>query len=187
MNNHIDIIFFGDSLTFGYGVSKEKSWVYLIANKLNLSYINNGKNGDTTPSMLSRFYSDALKYNPHTIFIMGGTNDLLCGRSISSIIENIEIMIQDSYNINAKVIIGIPPKIIGSMANELFIPSSFYSYAEKSLTQLRDSLILLSHKYKTNIIDFYSLELTQDLYIDGLHLSSEGNNIMYKEAVKILN
>lgn len=26
MNNHIDIIFFGDSLTFGYGVSKEKSW-----------------------------------------------------------------------------------------------------------------------------------------------------------------
>ncbi len=73
------------------------------------------------------------------------------------------------------------------MANELFIPSSFYSYAEKSLTQLRDSLILLSHKYKTDIIDFYSLELTQDLYIDGLHLSSEGNNIMYKEAVKILN
>ena len=82
MSDNKDIIFFGDSLTYGYGVQKEKSWVYLIGNILNLNYLNKGQNGDTTPSMLSRYYSSVLKYNPSKIFIMGGTNDLLCGRSI---------------------------------------------------------------------------------------------------------
>ena len=32
MSDNKDIIFFGDSLTYGYGVQKEKSWVYLIGN-----------------------------------------------------------------------------------------------------------------------------------------------------------
>lgn len=182
-NNYV--IFFGDSLTYGYGVAKEKSWVYLLAEKLNLNYLNKGQNGDTTPSMLSRYYCSVLKYNPSKIFIMGGTNDLLCGRSVSSIIENIEIMIKDAYKINSHVILGIPPKIIEKMANELFIPSSFYNYAEINLVDLRKDLIRLSDKYNTDLIDFYELHFTSDLYLDGLHLSSEGNYIMYKEALKV--
>lgn len=186
MSDNKDIIFFGDSLTYGYGVQKEKSWVYLIGNILNLNYLNKGQNGDTTPSMLSRYYSSVLKYNPSKIFIMGDTNDLLCGRSISSIIENIEIMIKDAYAINSHVILGIPPRIIGKMANELFIPSSFYSYAEKGVVELREQLICLSDKYNTDLIDFYNLCLTDDLYLDGLHLSPQGNYIMYKEALKVL-
>ena len=186
MNNNVDIIFFGDSVTHGYGVQQEKSWVYRVGKELNLNYLNKGQNGDTTPSMLSRYYSSVLKYKPSKIFIMGGTNDLLCGRNISSIIENLEIMIKDAHNINSQVILGIPPKIIGSMANELFIPSSFYSYAERNLDKLRNELIKLSNKHKTLLIDFYNLNFSDNLYIDGLHLSCKGNEIMYKEALKIL-
>ena len=186
MNNNIDIIFFGDSLTYGYGVPKEKSWVYLTGSELNFNYINKGKNGDTTPSMLSRYYEDVLKHNPSSVFIMGGTNDLLCGRNVQSIIDNIEIMIKDAYKINTKITLGIPPKIIGSMANKLFIPSSFYSYAEKNLSILRERLITLSQTYNTDLFDFYSMNFTDAIYIDGLHLSIEGNYIMYKKAVKIL-
>lgn len=187
MNNNIDIIFLGDSLTYGYGVPKEKSWVYLAGSELNVNYLNKGQNGDTTPSMLSRYYSSVLKYNPSKIFIMGGTNDLLCGRNVLSITENIEIMIKDALEINAHIILGIPPKIIGSMANKLFIPSSFYGYAEENLPKLRESLISLSKKYNTDIIDFFSIEFNSEVYLDGLHLSSDGNFIMYKEALKILN
>lgn len=187
MNNNIDIIFFGDSLTYGYGVPKEKSWVYLTASQLNFNYLNKGQNGDTTPSMLSRYYSSVLKYRPSKVFIMGGTNDLLCERSVSSITENIEVMIKDAADINMRIVLGIPPRIIGEMANELFIPSSFYGYAEESLPLLRENLISLSEKYTTDLIDFYSIDFTSELYLDGLHLSSDGNFIMYKEALKILN
>ena len=70
MSYNIDIIFLGDSLTYGYGVPKEKSWVYLTAKRLNLNYLNKSQNGDTTPSMLSRYYSNVIKYNPAPIAIV---------------------------------------------------------------------------------------------------------------------
>lgn len=185
MNNDLDIIFFGDSLTFGYGVSKEKSWVYKTSHELNLKYINKGKNGDTTSAMLARYSTDALSYKPSSVFIMGGTNDLLCGRDVDYIIDNIEIMIKDALSIKSKVIIGIPPVIIGYMADELFCPSSFYIYAEKELPDLHDRLINLCEKYEVTYVDFYSLPLKkEDLFIDGIHLNPAGNDIMFNNAVK---
>ena len=147
MNHNLDIIFFGDSLTYGYGVPKEKSWVYLTSSELNLININKGKYGDTTPSMLSRYYKDVLQSNPYSVFIMGGTNDLLCGRNVESIIDNIQIMIEDALKLDISITLGVPPKIIGSMANKLFIPSSFYGYAEENLYILREELIAHSKKY----------------------------------------
>lgn len=185
MNNNLDIIFFGDSLTFGYGVPKEKSWVYKTAHELQMNYMNKGKNGDTTSAMLSRYYSDVLCYNPSQIFIMGGTNDLLCGRDIDYIIDNIEIMIKDALNMNSKIIIGIPPVIIKDMANELFCPSSFYGYADKELNNLHIALIRLCQKYPARYVDFYSLPLNKkELFTDGVHLNSLGNDIMFRNAVK---
>ncbi|WP_160687158.1 GDSL-type esterase/lipase family protein [Clostridium sp. C2-6-12] len=188
MNNHFDIIFFGDSLTFGYGVPKQNSWAYKVTHELYPSSLNKACNGDTTTSMLSRYYDDVLKYNPSRLFIMCGTNDLLLGRSVNSIIDNIELMIKDAININSKIIIGIPPKIIGSMANKLFSPSHLYDYAEKELLPLRAALINLCEKYKLEFINFYDLTLNEtDIYLDGIHLTSSGHNLMYKEWLNIFN
>ena len=186
MNSNFDIIFFGDSLTFGYGVPKQNSWAYKIAHELYPSSLNKACNGDTTTSMLSRYYNDVLKYNPSKIFIMCGTNDLLLGRSVASIIDNIELMIKDAININSKVIIGIPPKIIGSMANELFSQSHLYDYAEKELFILKTELINLCNKYKLEFINFYYLTINNnDIYLDGIHLTSSGHELMYKEWLNI--
>lgn len=182
MDNHIDIIFFGDSLTFGYGVPKQNSWAYKIAQELYPSSLNKACNGDTTTSMLSRYYNDVLKYNPSNIFIMCGTNDLLLGRSVTSIIDNIELLIKDAIDTKSKVIIGIPPKIISSMANELFSPSHLYDYAEKELLTLKTELINLCNKYKLEFINFYDLTLnTNNIYLDGIHLTSSGHELMYKK------
>lgn len=185
---NVDIIFFGDSLTFGYGVSKENSWVYKASQELSLSVLNKGRNGDTTASMLTRFYNDVLILHPKKVFIMGGTNDLLLGRSVSSIIENLELLIKDSLYINSQVIIGIPPKIVGKMANKLFSPSHLYNYAEIEIIKLRDELINLCNIYNLSFIDFYKLTLTNDdIYLDGLHLNSVGHKLMYNESINYLN
>lgn len=187
MSNHLDILFFGDSLTFGYGVSKENSWVYKTSHELELNYINKGKNGDTTSSMLSRYSSDVLQNKPSIIFIMGGTNDLLSGRSLDSILENIEIMIKDALTIKSQIIIGIPPIIFGDMANDLFCPSPFYKYAEDKLSLLHKELIKLCDKYLLSYIDFYSITLNQKtLFLDGIHLNTKGNDLMFERAVKII-
>ena len=182
MNNHFDIIFFADRLTFGYGVPKQNSWAYKVAHELYPSSLNKACNGDTTTSMLSRYYNDVLKYNPSKTFIMCGTNDLLLGRPVTSIIDNIELMIKDAISINSKVIIGLPPKIIGTMANELFSPSHLYAYAEKELLCLKTELIILCEKYELQFINFYDLTLNKDnIYLDGIHLTSLGHELMYKK------
>lgn len=184
MNTNFDIIFFGDSLTFGYGVPKQDSWVYKLTQNFSFSSLNKSCNGDTTTSMLSRYYNHVLIYGPSKIFIMGGTNDLLLGRSVISIIDNIELMIKDGLNISSEIIIGIPPKIIGQIANQLFLPSHLYSYAENELLILKTKLIKLCIDYEIQFINFYDLTLDKnDLYLDGIHLNSAGHEFMFKEAL----
>lgn len=179
----INIIFFGDSLTFGYGVSKQNSWVTKLAHELSCCTLNKARNGETTTSMLSRYYTDVLMQNPKKIFIMGGSNDLLLGRSVESIIDNIELMIKDAFKIKAEILIGIPPKIIGSMANILFSSSDLYDYAENKLPYLRDQIIRLCNKNKISFINFYDSILDDNLYIDGIHLNALGHELMYKESL----
>lgn len=184
MSDNFDVIFLGDSLTFGYGVAKQNSWVYKLTKEYSLSSLNKACNGDTTTGLLTRYYNDAISYSPSKIFIMAGTNDLLLGRSVNSIIENLDLMIKDGLDINSKMIIGIPPRIIGDMANTLFSSSNFYSYAESGLLSLKIELIKLCNYYKINYINFYDLtENRNDIYLDGLHLTSLGHELMYKEAL----
>ncbi|MDM0585184.1 SGNH/GDSL hydrolase family protein [Clostridium perfringens] len=51
----MNIICIGDSLTFGYGVGQENSWVSLLNDEKN-KFINKGVNGDTSTGILSRIY-----------------------------------------------------------------------------------------------------------------------------------
>ena len=180
----------GDSLTYGYGVSKNECWVTLLEESLNTTIINKGINGDTTASMLNRFYENISKYNPDIVFIMGGTNDLLCGRKLNNIVDNIEEMILDCIFNNSTVIVGIPPAIIKEMAENLFMPSHLYDYCDTSLPKLRTSLIELCNKYDINYIDFYNISINnidKNIFIDGIHLNAIGNIIMKDEALRIIN
>ena len=182
-------VLIGDSLTFGYGVHKKDSWVYKLSEKLiDTKIINKGINGDTTPSILNRYYDDVISLNPSKVFLMGGTNDLLCGRSIKSIIDNIELMIKDSKG--REIILGIPPCIKKEMAEKLFLPSEFYSYCTENLPVLREELIKLCNSYSITYADFYSLtssNLNKNIYLDGIHLNSLGNNLLLEELLKIMN
>ena len=187
MNNIFVLI--GDSLTFGFGVSKKDSWAYKLSETLtNTKVINKGINGEITSSMLSRYHNDVISLNPSKVFIMGGTNDLLCGRSVKYIIDNIELMIKDSKD--SKIIIGIPPYLKKEMAEKLFQPSDFYSYCTNNLPVLRKELINLCNKYSLIYVDFYSLTLyhmDSDIYLDGVHLNSLGNNLLFNELLKVMN
>lgn len=186
----VDFLFIGDSLTFGYGVSKKDSFVYKIQNfKSEFSILNKGVNGDTSTGILSRFYKDVTLNKPKNVFIMCGTNDLLSGRNVDSIISNIEIMIKDSLSINSKVFIGIPPDIIKDLAFELFTPSNYYKNTEKFLPILREKLLSLKEKYPVTLIDFYSLtnkNKCNNIYLDGIHLNPKGQNLLFTEVCKII-
>lgn len=183
MNNKY--VFLGDSLTFGYGVRPSENWVNLLKNNFKISIINKGVNGSTTVDMLCRFKKDVIDNNPKTLFIMGGTNDLLSNRSVNSVILNIETMIKEALLYDVKIIIGIPPLIISSDANRLFMQCDAYDYCEKNLPVLKSELLSLCSKYDLKYIDLYSLtndNLDLDIFLDGIHLNSLGQKLIYEEA-----
>ena len=179
----------GDSLTFGYGVNKNNSWVeylknYLIDSGINYTIVNKGINGNTTTDMLNRFTEDVISLNPNKIFIMGGTNDLLCNRPVNSIVDNIELMIKESLFKTKDITIGIPPRIIKEDAKRLFVPSLTYDYCESNLPKLKEFLIELCNNYKVNFIDFYSLTVNSNfIYMDGIHFNNEGHKVFLDEFI----
>lgn len=193
--NPNNFVFIGDSLTFGYGVSKSKCWVEIFKNStlsssMNLSIINKGINGNTTTDMLNRFTEDVTIFNPKSVFVMGGTNDLLSNRPVNLILDNIELMLKEALTRTNNIFIGIPPRIIKEDAYRLFMPSSTYDYCEKKLPELREGLIKLCKNHKVNYIDFYSLTLNinpQKIFIDGIHFNENGHKILFEEFIKILN
>lgn len=191
MNTDVDIILFGDSLTFGFGVPKKDSWAYKLQEKYNnITILNKGINGDTTSSMLTRFYRDVTSKAPKKVFIMGGTNDLLSGRNINYIVDNIELMIKDSLSIGASVIIGIPPIILKDLAENLFMPSNYYDYCDKSLPLLRKKKIIsLPKKYPFKYADLYKLtknHIHEQIFLDGIHLNSLGNELLFRYIMDII-
>ena len=193
--NSNNFIFIGDSLTFGYGVPKNKCWIelfkkYSLSSNMNFSIINKGINGNTTTDMLNRFTEDVTMLNPKSVFIMGGTNDLLSNRPLNSILDNIELMLKEALTKTNNIFIGIPPRIIKEDAYKLFMPSSTYDYCETNLPKLREGLIKRSKNYQIKYIDFYNMSLILDqkeIFLDGIHFNEKGHKLIFNEFIKILD
>lgn len=183
-------VFLGDSLIFGYGVKPKDNWVNKLKNTYDLNISNKGVNGSTSTDMLLRFQKDAIDTSPNILFLMAGTNDLLSNRPVTSIVNNIEVMIKDALSNNIKVYIGIPPNIIPEMANKLFMRCDTYNYCNESLPLLRNELLNLCNSYSLKYIDFYSItENTKQLsklYLDGIHFNPEGHDLLFETAKNTL-
>ena len=128
---------------------------------------------------------------PNILFLMAGTNDLLSNRSVTSIVNNIEIMIKEALLNNIKVHIGIPPNIIPEMANKLFMRCDTYDYCKESLPLLRNELLNLCNSYSLKYIDFYSItensKQLSNLYLDGIHFNPKGQDLLFEAAKKLFN
>ena len=93
------ILFFGDSLTAGYGLSdpKTQSFPALLAQKaknegIPFEYTNAGISGDTTISALLRL--PKLLVKSYDIYVVAlGANDMLRGQSAQAISQNLEQII----------------------------------------------------------------------------------------------
>ncbi|MFA4870662.1 MAG: arylesterase [Pedobacter sp.] len=103
------IIFFGDSLTAGYGLrsAPTESFPALLQQKINQSgfpyqIINAGISGDTTQSALYRL--EKVLRSPIAIFILAlGANDMLQSHSPTATAANLEKIIQRVKETNPEV------------------------------------------------------------------------------------
>jgi len=71
------VVFFGDSITQGYGVRPEESFPALVGQALGLSFVNAGVPGDTMGAGLARMERDVLPHRPRLVVVEFGGNDFL--------------------------------------------------------------------------------------------------------------
>ncbi len=178
------IALMGDSLTFGYGVQNNKSFASLLQEEFTeIEILNCGVCGSTTTDMMIRFTENVIRKSPSLIILLGGSNDLLCNRPFSRIIENFELMLKDAILNNINVVLLSPPPIINELAKEHWDSSCDYSHINSLLSKLQKYLYSLSNKYKIPFINlwdnFENYNEKDLLYTDGLHLSVLGNKVVF--------
>jgi len=107
---HIDsggenIICFGDSITFGYGVGRNEDYPYLLSHMVAAPVINAGVDGDTSVDALMRLESDVLSKNPLLVIIEFGGNDFLKKIPVSETVKNVREMIVKIHSQDSMVAI----------------------------------------------------------------------------------
>jgi acyl-CoA thioesterase-1 len=179
------IVCLGDSLTYGYGVKRSESWCRKLEEKLNATILNKGINGDTTSGMLARFERDVLAEKPDVLLFIGGTNDIFLSENTDIAKNNIAAIVQQSLSGGILPIIGCPTPI-----HEELVEGKWKMYMEntnivETLKQYHEWLNLYSNTYDVKLIDFYtefcSDNIIQDklkYYLDGIHLTGEGNSLI---------
>jgi lysophospholipase L1-like esterase len=187
----VKLICFGDSLTFGYGVKRECNWVEVLKLKLKVEVLNKGINGDSTAGMLSRSYKDIIKNSPTHTIIMAGTNDFLAGRSVSNVVDNIYMLLEECETNNIIPILAIQPPILSEMAERYWAKGITYEVVNEKIKNYRKILVDYASNKNIYIIDFYTsfqidyLNKHSDLFIDGIHPTKDGHKIMADLICKI--
>jgi acyl-CoA thioesterase-1 len=177
------ILFFGDSLTAGYGlqnVSLESLPALLqakiIEEHLEYKVINAGVSGETTAGGLQRI--DLLLHQPIDVFVLElGANDILRGLSTQKTQENLQSIVtkvKATYPNVKMLLLGmeIPLWIPGSLA------ASFRNIFRKIAT---DNNMALVPFLLDGIAGVANLNLN-----DGIHPSAAGYKVISKQVWPVL-
>ena len=175
------VLFFGDSLTAGYGLSSEEAFPALIEKELNkkisrVKVINGGLSGETSAGGVSRI--DWLLRQPIQIFVLElGANDGLRGLPLNQTRKNLQAIIDKVKIKNPGV------KIV--LAGMMVPPNMGNQYT----SEFRGIYPDLAKKNKATLIPFLlegvgGIEkLNQS---DGIHPNVEGHKIVARNIAPVI-
>jgi acyl-CoA thioesterase I len=167
------ILFFGDSLTAGYGLSTEEAFPALVEKKLNekekrCKVINAGLSGETTAGGLARI--DWVLRQPIDVFVLElGGNDGLRGLPLAQTEKNLQAIIN---KVKAKY-----PNVKIVMAGMMVPPNMGADYSKRFQTIYPT----LAKKNKATLIPFLleGVGGNEKLNLpDGIHPNPEGHKIV---------
>lgn len=177
------IIVIGDSITEGYGVSREQAYPSLVqklADKNGQSWnvINAGISGSTSASAPSRV-NWHLKQKPDLIVLALGGNDGLRGAPVQSIADNLSAALQLCQKASVKVILA-----------GIQIPPNYGAEYSKNFAAVFPRV---AHKFKVPLIPFLLQNVggKRDLNLaDGIHPNEKGHaeiaDTVYRAILKNL-
>jgi acyl-CoA thioesterase I len=111
------LLILGDSLSAGYGLSQQQSWVHLLQQKLDqqdssLTLVNASISGETSGGGLARLPALLEQHKPDYVLIELGANDGLRGFPVPQLESNLNAMVTQINQQQSKAVlmqIRIPP------------------------------------------------------------------------------
>ncbi len=174
------IVVVGDSLSSGYGLAAEQSWVAMLDNRLEeegygYEVVNASIAGDTTAGGLARLPRLLETYSPAWVILELGGNDGLRGQPVETLKGNLAQMIELSLEHGASVLLAgmqIPPNYGGAYTRALanVYPELAARYDVPLVPFLLDGVALNS-------------ELMQS---DGIHPNAAGQAIILENVWDVL-
>jgi lysophospholipase L1-like esterase len=163
------ILAFGDSLTYGTGAPKDKSYPSLLQRELKLKVINAGVPGELISEGALRLPGLLEEYMPSLVLICHGGNDILRGRADELIEKDLAAMAEMVKATPADlVIIGVPRPGLG-----LVVPD-FYERVAERYEALYEGQILRKVLSRP--------ELKSDL----IHPNAKGYQLMAKALAQLI-
>lgn len=175
------ILFFGDSITAGYGLSMEDAYpahvqTYLGKKGLDVKVVNAGLSGETSAGGLSRI--DWVLRQPIDVFVLElGANDGLRGLPLDQTRANLQAIIDKvrAKNNDVKIVLAgmmVPPNLGKEYTSEF--KNIFPDLAKRNNATLIPFLLEgVAGDDKLNIAD-------------GIHPNTEGHKIVAKTVVNIV-
>jgi acyl-CoA thioesterase-1 len=179
------ILVLGDSLSAGYGVKVDATWVALLQRRLaaqgyGYSVVNASVSGETTGGGRARLSRALELHKPAVVVLELGGNDGLRGLPVKQVRANLEYIIEQSRNAGAQVVlvgIRMPPNYGAEYAD------AFHAlYGE------------LARKYQLSLVDFFLEGVALDenlMQEDGIHPTAAAQpkllDNLWPALLKVLN
>lgn len=170
-----DVVFLGDSLTDGCDLTKYYP---------EFSTFNRGIGGDTSYGLLGRLKVSAYDARPKVIVLLIGGNDILGGKTLESVYENYQ-----------KIIEGIKENLPETKIVWCSLTAMGDKCAPKNDTAIicNQKIKLLANKYDCYFVDLFTPlcnvetgEIFEDYTVDGAHFTDEGYKVVSNEIKKVL-
>lgn len=167
------ILFLGDSLVEGYGVSKEMNWVSLVGRQLEgFECINQGRNGilsNQVKEMLQNSLSEEI-FNYYVILC--GSNDFIQGISLDKVVKNLQTMEEIVIQAGGKAIIVLPP-------NPHF-EEEYPFVSMNTLKSLSRKIVDLNSIFRNKALVLSDYLKNEKYFFDGIHPTEEGHRCIAK-------
>ncbi len=174
-----NVLFLGDSITEFYDLNK------YYPDKMT---VNSGINGNKTSDILDNMQERVYRYNPSTVFLLIGTNDMHARKDNDYITDNIKKIIDSikENRSNAKIYVESVYPINDTDDDKIDLDMVGYR-TNKKIKDLNEKIKVLCEEEKITYIDMYSLlvdesdNLNIEYTKEGLHMSEEGYEVITKK------
>jgi len=174
------IVVVGDSLSSGFGLAAEQSWVAMLKERLlgegyGYDVVNASIAGDTSAGGLARLQRLLDKHSPAVVVIELGGNDGLRGQPIDAMRDNLAKMIEQSQRSGARVALAA-----------VQIPPNYGPTYTRALSAVYPEL---AGRFHATLVDLSLADVAlkpELMQGDGIHPNAEGQKIVFANVWRVL-